>query len=116
MRRDHPERFEQLDRDVRAARQNLAAAVRRGDDAAALSGFRTAVDVTAHQVQRAELACIYALKGYCGPVHPAQAAVLADEGASREEPDVPEVQLDEDDDLNEEAARLEEVITGMSRL
>lgn len=56
VRRDHPERFEQLDRDVRVARQNLAAAVHRGDDAAALSGFRTAVDVTAHQVRRAKLA------------------------------------------------------------
>lgn len=56
VRRAHPERFEQLDRDVRAARQNLAAAVQRGDDAATLSGFRTAVDITTHQVRRAELA------------------------------------------------------------
>lgn len=55
VRRDHPERFERLDRDVRTARENLAAAVRRGDTAA-LSGLRTAVDVTEHQVRRTELA------------------------------------------------------------
>lgn len=55
VRRDHPERFERLDRDVRTARENLANAIRRGDTAA-LSGLRTAVDVTEHQVRRAELA------------------------------------------------------------
>lgn len=55
MRREHPERFAQLDRDVQVARQNLSDAIQRGDKAA-LSGLRTAVDVTQHQVQRTAFA------------------------------------------------------------
>ncbi|SDE30352.1 hypothetical protein SAMN04487779_102718 [Belnapia rosea] len=55
VRRSHPERFEQLDRDVLDARRNLAEAVRLGNTAA-LSGLRTAVDVTEYQARRAELA------------------------------------------------------------
>lgn len=55
-RRQDPDRFAPLDRDVAEARRNLAAAKEAGADKRTLIGLKTAVDVTEHQVRRAELA------------------------------------------------------------
>lgn len=55
-RRQDPDRFAPLDRDVAEAKRNLAAAREAGADKRTLVGLQTAVDVTEHQVRRAELA------------------------------------------------------------
>ncbi|SDB71466.1 hypothetical protein [Belnapia rosea] len=56
VRRDQPEQFRTLDRHAAEARKNLAEARRNGADKHTVAGLQTAVDVTAHQVRRAELA------------------------------------------------------------
>lgn len=56
VRREQPEQFRTLDRHAADARKNLADAKRNGADRQTIIGLQTAVDVTAHQVRRAELA------------------------------------------------------------
>jgi hypothetical protein len=56
VRRDQPEQFRTIDRHAAEARKNLAEARRNGADKQTIAGLQTAVDVTAHQVRRAELA------------------------------------------------------------
>ena len=56
VRRSQPEQFHVLDRDATEARKNLAEARRNGADEQTISGLRTAVDITAYQVRRAEMA------------------------------------------------------------
>lgn len=56
VRRDQPEQFRILDRHAAEARKNLAEAKRDGASEQTIAGLQTAVDVTAHQVRRAELA------------------------------------------------------------
>lgn len=56
VRRDQPEQFRTLDRHAAEARKNLAEARRNGADERTITGLQTAVDITAYQVRRAEVA------------------------------------------------------------